>query len=142
MQGGRDPKFLFTHLKELLGKKFDDPDVKYIQSRIDQRIVKGENDFCELEIPFTKPVICKPTDILCSFLLYVKEKAKEQMDQDFEGILMGIPPSFNELQREAIRSTMLKAKFKYVSFFEETSAVCCSYDIHPSSEPVCAAEVL
>ena len=133
-KGRSKPQFLLTHLKELMGIKFDDPAVKDMQKKINQKIVKGRNGFCALEIPFNEPVVYEPCDILCCFLKFIKEKAEEQLPKQPEGMLMGISPSFNELQKEALRITMLNTGFKYVSFREETTAVCASYNIQPISQ--------
>ena len=142
-KGRSKPQFLLTHLKELMGLKFADPAVKEMQNKIYQKIVKGRNGFCALEIPFDTPRVYEPCDILCCFLKYIKEKAQDQLQQRPEGILMGISPSFNELQKEALRITMLNSGFRYVSFREETTAVCASYDINPisgGSTPILVAD--
>ncbi|CBK20065.2 uncharacterized protein [Blastocystis hominis] len=112
-KGRSKPQFLLTHLKELMGLKFADPAVKEMQNKIYQKIVKGRNGFCALEIPFDTPRVYEPCDILCCFLKYIKEKAQDQLRQRPEGILMGISPSFNELQKEALRITMLNSGFSY-----------------------------
>ena len=129
-KGKQNPQFLLTHLKELLGLKFDDPEVKKIEREINQKIVRGDKDFCALEIPFEQPRIYKPGDILCSFLKFVKEKVQAQLKRTLDSILLGVPSSYNQLQRDAIREAMINAGFQYVSLLEETTAICCSYDIH------------
>ena len=134
-KGERNPEYLLTNLKQLLAKRFDDPDVEEIQSHMGMRLVRSPDGFCNVEVNRGGLGVQSPTDILVGFLNYILNYIDDHHGLRFDVIILGVPPSFKDNQKEALRLAMNRVNVKFSTLFEETCAVCCSCDIVSTDEP-------
>lgn len=134
-KGERNPEYLLTNLKQLLAKRFDDPDVEEIQSHMGMKLVRSPDGFCNVEVNRAGLGVQSPTDILVGFLNYILNYIDDHLGLTFDVIILGVPPSFKDHQKEVLRQAMNRVNVQYSTLFEETCAVCCSCDITSTDEP-------
>lgn len=97
-QAAVNPLNTFYGVKRLIGRSFDEPEVKKMQTACPYPIVKGPNGDAWLEVDGKAMA---PAEISAKVLRMLKESVEQQIGETVTEAVITVPAYFNDMQRQA-----------------------------------------
>ncbi|XP_013398865.1 hypoxia up-regulated protein 1 isoform X3 [Lingula anatina] len=142
----RYPANAFLYLKDLLGKKVDNPVVKHYQQRFpyhnivpsDTGTVMFQIDEVHLRSPHSKPSFGNTKysveELLGMVLQEAKHLAEGFAEQPISDVVITVPPFFNQAERRAMNLAAEYAGLKLLQLMNDNSAVALNYGVFRRKE--------
>ncbi|KAK7149947.1 hypothetical protein R3I94_009306 [Phoxinus phoxinus] len=122
-----------VNVKQILGRRFDDPDAQAHKEE-SKCIVVNKNDLPRYEIDTgetTKYV--SPEDVAKLIFHKMKETAQSALGSDVKDAVITVPFEFGEMQKNALRQAAESAGFDVLRLIHEPSAALLAYGIGQDS---------
>ena len=129
-QAVTNPENTVFAIKRLIGRRFDDPDVKDMASKAPFNIIKGENGDAWVEIDGEKMA---PSQISAMILQKMKETAESYLGETVDQAVITVPAYFNDSQRQATKDAGKIAGLEVLRIINEPTAAALAYGLDKKS---------
>ncbi|MEE9314543.1 MAG: molecular chaperone DnaK [Rhizobiaceae bacterium] len=123
-QAVTNPENTLFAFKRLIGRRFDDKNVKKDQKLVPYNIVNGENGDAWLKVNDDK---YSPSQISAMILQKMKETAEAYLGEKVEQAVITVPAYFNDAQRQATKDAGKIAGLEVLRIINEPTAAALSY---------------
>jgi len=113
-------------VKRLIGRKYDDPNLKLAVNRLPYRIVEGENGDVKVSIGERQ---LSPEEISAQILRELKEFAEEALGEEVPEAIITVPAYFDDSQRQATKDAGRIAGLEVLRILNEPTAAALAYGL-------------
>jgi len=125
-QAVTNPKNTISSVKRLIGRKFEDEEIKRDQKLMPYEIVKGKNDAVEVKIANKD---YSPQEISAFILQKIKKDAEDYLGEEITEAVITVPAYFNDSQRQATKDAGKIAGFDVKRIVNEPTAAALAYGL-------------
>ncbi|TVQ82747.1 MAG: molecular chaperone DnaK [Micavibrio sp.] len=125
-QAVTNPDKTLYAIKRLIGRRFDEPEVKEMRKKAPYNIVKGDNGDAWVEVDGKKYA---PSQISAFILQKMKETAEAHLGEKVEKAVITVPAYFNDSQRQATKDAGKIAGLEVLRIINEPTAAALSYGL-------------
>jgi len=112
--------------KRLMGRRFDDPEVKRTMEMVPFEIVKGKNGMADIKIG---EKVFTPQEIGAKVLIKLKKDAETYLGEKVEKAVITVPAYFDDAQRQATKQAGEIAGLKVERIINEPTAAALAYGL-------------
>jgi molecular chaperone DnaK len=112
--------------KRLMGRRFEDPEVKRTIDMVPFEIVKGKNDMADIKIG---DKVFTPQEIGARVLMKLKKDAEGYLGEKVEKAVITVPAYFDDAQRQATKQAGEIAGLKVERIINEPTAAALAYGL-------------
>jgi len=112
--------------KRLMGRRFDDPEVKRTIDMVPFEIVKGKNGMADIKIG---EKVFTPQEIGAKVLIKLKKDAETYLGEKVEKAVITVPAYFDDAQRQATKQAGEIAGLKVERIINEPTAAALAYGL-------------
>lgn len=121
-----NPEKTVYSVKRLMGRKFNDAEVKKAQEMMPVKIVKGKNGLAVLEI---NGKTYTPQEISAKILQKARADAESYLGEKVSEVVVTVPAYFNDAQRQATKQAGEIAGLKMARIINEPTAAALAYGL-------------
>lgn len=125
-QAVTNPENTVFAIKRLIGRRFNDPDVKDMADKAPFKIVEGDNGDAWVEVEGEKMA---PSQISAMILQKMKETAESYLGETVEQAVITVPAYFNDSQRQATKDAGKIAGLEVLRIINEPTAAALAYGL-------------
>jgi len=122
-----NPSNTFFGVKRLIGRRFDDSEVKEYQSQVPYAIKKGPNG--DAWVGDTNGKLYSPSEISSFILNKLRDVAEKHLGETIDRVVITVPAYFDNHQRQATEDAGVIAGFKVERIINEPTAAALAYGI-------------
>ncbi len=112
--------------KRLMGRRFEDPEVKRTIEMVPYEIVKGKNGMADIKIG---EKVFTPQEISSRILMKLKKDAEGYLGEKVEKAVITVPAYFDDAQRQATKQAGEIAGLKVERIINEPTAAALAYGL-------------
>jgi len=135
-QGLTNPENTFYGVKRLIGRRFDDADIKKDMKNAPFKIVKASNGDAWVETSRGK--VFSPSQIGAFVLGKMKDYAETHLNTTVKNAVVTVPAYFNDSQRQATKDAGQIAGLNVLRVINEPTAAALSYGMDKTDDQVIA----
>ncbi len=113
-------------IKRLIGRRFDEKEIKDLAKTTPYKVVKGENGDAWVEVNGEKYA---PSQVSAFILQKMKETAESYLGEKVEQAVITVPAYFNDSQRQATKDAGKIAGLEVLRIINEPTAAALSYGL-------------
>src|SRR5512141_643843 len=121
-----NPEATVYSVKRLIGRKFEDAEVKRTTSLVPFRIVANENHDAWVEVP---PKRYSPAEVSAMVLARMKQTAEDYLGETVTEAIITCPAYFNDAQRQATKDAGRIAGLEVLRIINEPTAAALAYGV-------------
>ncbi len=125
-QAVTNPESTLFAIKRLIGRRFDDPEVKRDLGLMPYKIVAGDNGDAWVEAQGKK---YSPSEISAFILQKMKETAEKYLGEEVTQAVITVPAYFNDSQRQATKDAGRIAGLEVLRIINEPTAAALAYGL-------------
>jgi len=125
-QAVTNPENTLFSVKRLMGRKFDDPEIKLAAARLPYKIVKGKDGDAYVEMAGESH---SPPEISSFILLKIKQDAEAKLGEKITQAVITVPAYFNDAQRQATKDAGTIAGMEVLRIINEPTASALAYGL-------------
>ncbi|MCB1529982.1 MAG: molecular chaperone DnaK [Rhodospirillales bacterium] len=125
-QAVTNPESTLYAIKRLIGRPFDDPEVKDMARKTPFKIIKGDNGDAWVEVDGEKMA---PSQISAMILQKMKETAEDFLGEKVDQAVITVPAYFNDSQRQATKDAGKIAGLEVLRIINEPTAAALAYGL-------------
>jgi molecular chaperone DnaK len=131
-----NPENTFYATKRLIGRKFNDPDVKKDMKHLSYNVVGHNNG--DAWVQTTKGEKFSPQQVASMILTKMKETASNYLGSPISEAVITVPAYFNDSQRQATKDAGKIAGLDVLRIINEPTAACLAYGMDKNESKVVA----
>lgn len=135
-QAVTNPPNTFYATKRLIGRKFEDPEVKKDLKNVSYKIVKSSNGDAWVESVDGK--VYSPSQIGAFVLTKMKSTAEEYLNTPVKNAVITVPAYFNDSQRQATKDAGQIAGLNVLRVINEPTAAALAYGLDKTDDKIIA----
>ena len=125
-----NPKNTVFNAKRLIGRKFNDPDVKTVMSHMSYAISGDENGKIKIGVQFKgEDKEYFPEEISAMVLTKLKQTAEAYLGEEVKDAVITTPAHFNDAQRQATKDSGTIAGLNVLRVINEPTAAALAYGL-------------
>ncbi len=113
-------------IKRLMGRRFDDPEVKETMKRVPYKIVPGRDNMACVEV---EGKVYTPQEISAMILQKAKKDAEAFLGEEVKEAVITVPAYFDDSQRQATKQAGKIAGFEVKRIINEPTAAALAYGL-------------
>ncbi|KAM1331741.1 hypothetical protein EV1_043826 [Malus domestica] len=117
------------HVKRLIGRKYDDPEVQRDINLLPYEVVYKDGKPCIQVKVRNKTKVFSPEEISAMILAKLKENAEAYLGKKIKHAVVTVPAYFTDAQRQATTSASNIAGLNVVKILDETTAAATAYGL-------------
>src|SRR5690242_20619834 len=121
-----NPELTVYAVKRLIGRKFEDPEVKRSTALVPYRIVANDNADAWVEVP---PKRYSPSEVSAMVLGKMKQTAEDYLGEPVTEAIVTCPAYFNDAQRQATKDAGRIAGLEVLRIINEPTAAALAYGV-------------
>jgi molecular chaperone DnaK len=125
-QAVTNPENTISAVKRLIGRRYDDKDVKQAQEHLPYKIVKGEKDAAYVQLG---KEVRSPAEISSWILQKMKQTAEDYLGEKVTDAVITVPAYFNDSQRQATKDAGAIAGLNVLRIINEPTAASLAYGL-------------
>lgn len=125
-QAVTNPDSTLYAVKRLIGRRFNDPEVKKMRDKSPFKIIEGENGDAWVQIDGQKYA---PAQISAMVLQKMKETAENFLGEKVDKAVITVPAYFNDAQRQATKDAGRIAGLEVLRIINEPTAAALAYGL-------------
>jgi molecular chaperone DnaK len=129
----RNPENTIFSVRRLIGRSYDDPNVREVQRRYAYRIVKAP-DGDDVRVMLGEQMLT-PTEVSAIILRGLKEDAELRLNEEVTHAVITVPAYFSVNQRLATRTAGELAGLRVMHILDEPVAAAVAYGVGRYAEP-------
>ncbi|XP_034142321.1 heat shock 70 kDa protein cognate 5 [Drosophila guanche] len=122
----------FYATKRLIGRRFDDPEVKKDISNLSYKVVKASNG--DAWVSSTDGKVYSPSQIGAFVLIKMKETAEAYLNTPVKNAVVTVPAYFNDSQRQATKDAGQIAGLNVLRVINEPTAAALAYGMDKTED--------
>lgn len=126
----------FYATKRLIGRRFDDPEVKKDLKNLSYKVVKASNG--DAWVQATDGKVYSPSQIGAFVLTKMKETAESYLGQPIKNAVVTVPAYFNDSQRQATKDAGQIAGLNVLRVINEPTAAALAYGMDKTEDKIIA----
>ncbi|XP_050303183.1 heat shock 70 kDa protein cognate 5 [Anthonomus grandis grandis] len=126
----------FYATKRLIGRKFEDPEVKKDMNNVSYKIVKASNGDAWVQTSDGK--LYSPSQIGAFVLIKMKETAEAYLNTKVKNAVVTVPAYFNDSQRQATKDAGQIAGLNVLRVINEPTAAALAYGMDKTDDKIIA----
>ncbi|CAI9772024.1 unnamed protein product [Fraxinus pennsylvanica] len=129
-QAAANPERTIFDVKRLIGRKFEDNEVKNDMKLVPYKIVnKDGKPYIELQIKDGETKVFSPEEISAMVLTKMKETAESYIGKKIKDAVVTVPAYFNDAQRQATKDAGVIAGLNVARIINEPTAAAIAYGL-------------
>ncbi|PKB79869.1 MAG: molecular chaperone DnaK [SAR202 cluster bacterium Io17-Chloro-G9] len=128
-QAVTNPENTLFSVKRLMGRKFDDPEIKSAMTRLPYKIVQGPDGNAQVEMAGQTHA---PPQISSFVLQKIKQDAEAKLGEPINQAVITVPAYFNDAQRQATKDAGTIAGLEVLRIINEPTACSLAYGVDKS----------
>jgi len=134
-QASANPKRTIYVVKRLIGRKYDDSEVKKDMKWLPYDIVsRNGKPYVSVEMPGVGKKELSPEEVSAMILTKMKEIAENYLGQEVKYAVVTVPAYFNDAQRQATKDAGIIAGLEVLRIINEPSAAAIAYGLDKKDE--------
>ncbi|XP_070621830.1 hypoxia up-regulated protein 1 isoform X2 [Erythrolamprus reginae] len=125
----KTPKVTFRYFQDLLGKRFDNPQVALYQSWFPEHHLEKDARRETVIFKLSEKLQYSPEEMLGMVLNYSRALAEEFAEQPVKDAVITIPAYFNQAERRAVLHAAKMADLKVLQLINDNTAVALNYGV-------------
>ncbi|KAH0551821.1 heat shock 70 kDa protein cognate 5 [Cotesia glomerata] len=131
-----NPENTFYATKRLIGRRFDDPEVKREMKSVSYKIVKASNG--DAWVQGSDGKMYSPSQIGAFILMKMKETAERYLNTPVKNAVVTVPAYFNDSQRQATKDAGQIAGLNVLRVINEPTAAALAYGVNQTEDKIIA----
>ncbi|KAK9731133.1 Hsp70 protein [Popillia japonica] len=126
----------FYATKRLIGRRFEDPEVKKDMNNVSYKIVKASNG--DAWVQGSDGKMYSPSQIGAFVLIKMKETAEQHLNMKVKNAVVTVPAYFNDSQRQATKDAGQIAGLNVLRVINEPTAAALAYGMDKTEDKIIA----
>uniref|UniRef100_A0A8C9VDY9 Hypoxia up-regulated protein 1 n=1 Tax=Scleropages formosus TaxID=113540 RepID=A0A8C9VDY9_SCLFO len=125
----KNPKVVYRYLQDLLGKRYDNPQVDLYRKRFPEHQLERDESRGTVLFKFSDDMQYSPEEILGMVLNYSRGLAQDFAEQPIKDAVITVPAFFNQAERRAVLQGAQMAGLKVLQLINGNTAVALNYGV-------------